>query len=276
MLATPPTTGDPWAQLRELRAGAQRDETARIQYGAALRDFRAAGWTYREIGKAIGVSHESVRLALLALPGDVPGQKIDVPRRTKSLRVRPIPEMDPVVAGRLQDALAAAVAADPDLRTPSGVRAAVADYFAALHRAAEVGWSAHSIATALGSQPKSIYKFIALQERYGDGNAAALPPAPERDEPLPARARPPALPPVQIPDAAVQELHRLDSVAFSGSPAVNPALASYQRLLGEWYLRGASRQELERATGQQWETIRKRLVSAGYMAGKPQRPAPQT
>lgn len=255
---------DPWAQLAELAAAAPDYEPGRAVFGAALRDFHAAGWTYRQLGEATGVSHEFVRLAIAGLPPEA-SSGIKPPRRPKSLSVIPVHELDPRIADGLLRALAA-TEQDTGDRTASGLKPAVADYFAALHAATEAGWDAYSIAAGIGSHPKAVFKFIAFHERYGDGTSPALPAAPHRDEPILYRARRPSLPLVTIPDSAVQELHRLDPEAFSATAG---AASRYQALLGEWYLRGANRQELERGAGQQWETVRKRLVSAGYMGGKP-------
>lgn len=267
-MVTPHPAADPWAQLSELRTKAQEDDAARVSFGAGLRDFHEAGWTYRQLGKANGVSHEFVRLAILDVPADIPPSGIDVPQRPRRLDVIPILELDPRITKDLKARLAAAVEADPAERTPSGIKSAVADYFAALHRAAQAGWDAYSLAHALGSHPKAVFKFIAHQERYGEGNAPATPAAPHREEQALWRASRPSLPLVEVPGNDMQELHTLEPESFSEAPET-AATNRYLALLGAWYLLGANREELERATGQQWETIRKRLVRAGFMSGKP-------
>jgi hypothetical protein len=269
-MVSPHTAADPWAQLSELWIKAHKDDAARILFGAALRDFHCAGWTYRQLGLANGVSHEFVRLAILDLPDDAPASAgFDVPQRPKRLSVIPIHELDPQITEDLKSRLATAVEADPAQRTPSGIKPAVADYFAALHRAFNAGWDAYSLAQALGSHPKAVFKFIAHQDRYGEGDAPAVAAAPHRDEKTLWRASRPILPLVKVPDDDVQELHRLEAESLSETAADATATNRYPSLLGAWYLLGANREELENATGQNWETVRKRLVRAGYMSGKP-------
>jgi hypothetical protein len=266
-MASPSPATDPWAQLSELRVKAQDDDAYRVIFNAGLRDFHEAGWTYRQLGKANGISHETVRLAILDIPEEVTSSGIEAPPRPKSLSVIPLRELDPKITADLKARLSAAVEADPGQRTASGIKSAVADYFAALHNAEAAGWDAYSLAHALGSHPKAIFKFIAQHERYGEGKAPPLPDAPHRAEPTLYRASRPALPPVKIPDDDVQKLHLLEQEAAGETGTSQDTV--YQALLGVWYLLGANREELERATGQQWETIRKRLVRAGYMSGKP-------
>lgn len=267
-MVSPSPAPDPWAQLSELQAKAQDDDTFRAIFNAGLRDFHEAGWTYRQLGKANGVSHEYVRLAILDIPNDITSSGVTAPPRPKSLSVIPLRDLDPQVANMLKTRLAAAVEAGPAERTESGIKTAVADYFAALHCVVGAGWDAYSIAHTIGSHPKAVFKFVAHQERYGEGNGPAVPDAPHRDEPTLWRASRPSLPLVIVPDADVQKMHEMEQDAFGENPAVTAAKL-YESLLGVWYLLGANREELERATGQQWETIRKRLVRAGYMSGKP-------
>ncbi|GAA4035628.1 hypothetical protein GCM10023063_20240 [Arthrobacter methylotrophus] len=264
------TAADPWAQLAELHNKASEDGAGRILFGAALRDFHEAGWTYRQLGTANGVSHEYIRLAILGLPDDAPRSAgIDVPARPRRLDAIPIREVDPEVTHVLKDRLAAAVEADPSARTPSGVKPAVADYFAALHGASQAGWDAYSLARALGSHPKAIFKFIAQHDRYGEGQAPSLPTALHRYEQTLWRASRPSLPLVQVPAEDVQELQRLEVEAFADAATSTGPINRYLTMLGAWYLLGANRDELQRATGQNWETVRKRLVRGGFMAGQP-------
>lgn len=263
----PSPAADPWAQLSELREKARKDESFRPLYGAGLRDFYEGGWSYRQLGKAIGLSHETVRLAIIDVPDDILTSGIEVPPSPKSLSAIPLHNLDPQLAADLKASLAAAVEADAGQRTASGLKTGVADYFAALHAAQAAGWDAYSLAHGIGSHPKAIFKFITQHERYGEGEAPPVPDAPHQAESTLWRASRPTLPPVKIPDEDVQTLHRLEQEA-SGE-AMSADANTYQALLGVWYLLGASREEMERATGQQWETIRKRLVRAGYMSGKP-------
>ncbi|MET4143728.1 hypothetical protein [Arthrobacter sp. UYCo732] len=267
-MVLPSPAADPWVQLADLQAKAQGDEAFRAIYSAALRDFHEAGWTYRQLGKACGVSHEYVRLAILDIPEDVTSSGLTAPPRPKSLSAIPLRDLDAQVAAMLKTRLSEAVQADPAERTGSGVKPAVANYFAALQRAVGAGWDAHSIAHSLGSHPKAVFKFVAQQERYGEGTSPRLPDAPHRDAPTLWRASRPSLPLVVVPDSDVRQMHDLEKSAYGDAPAAT-ALRLYESLLGAWYLLGANREELERATGQQWETIRKRLVRAGYMSGKP-------
>lgn len=273
-MASPSPATDPWAQLFELRVKAQDDDAYRALFNAGLRDFHEAGWTYRQLGKANGISHETVRLAILDIPADVTSSGIEAPARPKSLSVIPLRELDPKITADLKARLSAAVEADPKERTASGIKTAVANYFAALHAAEAAGWDAYSLAHGIGSHPKAIFKFIAQHERYGEGEAPPVPDAPHRAESTLWRASRPTLPPVKVPDDDVQKLHLLEQDG-AGETSSTPDASIYQAMLGVWYLLGASRGELERATGQQWETIRKRLVRAGYMSGKP-RPSTRT
>jgi hypothetical protein len=272
----PSPLADPWVQLSELREKAREGDAARAVFNAGLRDFHEAGWTFRQLGKANGVSHEFVRLAILDAPeGTTSG--IAAPPRPKSLSVIPLRDMDEQIVSDLKGRLAGAVEADPEPRTASGIKAAVADYFAALHQAAQAGWDAHSMAHAIGSHPKAIFKFVSHHERYCEGDAPAIPEAPHREEPTLWRARRPNVPLVLVPDEDVTELHALEQGAFGDTPTP-AATKRYLALLGAWYLLGANRDELERASGQRWETIRKRLVRGGYMSGQPRstksRPTP--
>lgn len=268
-MVIPHTAADPWAQLANLRAKAHENPAGRLLYGAALRDFHEAGWTYRQLGAANDVSHEYIRLAILELPADAPASAgIDVPPRPRRLDSIPIRTLDPDVTRVLKARLTAAVEAAADTRTPSGIKPAVADYFAALHRAAAAGWDAYSLAHALGSHPKAIFKFIAQQDRHGEGRAPDFPAAPHQDEQTLWRASRPSLPLVQVPAADAGELQRLEAEAFADT-AHAVQTSRYLALLGAWYLLGANRDELQRATGQNWETIRKRLVRGGFMAGQP-------
>lgn len=269
-MVLPRQAADPWVQLSELKAKAEADPAYRPLYNAGLRDFHEAGWTLRQLGKANDVSHEYIRLAIKEIPESVTSSGIEVPTRPKSLSVIPLRELDPEVASTLKSHLSTAVEADPLLRTGSGVKPAVADYFAALHSATSSGWDAYSIAHALGSHPKAIFKFVAQHERFGEGAVLALPDAPHRNEPTLWRASRPALPLVTIPEEDVEKMRKLEDAPSGEAPAASVANL-YQSLLGAWYLLGANREELERATGHSWETVRKRLVRAGFMSGK-QRP----
>jgi hypothetical protein len=269
-MVIPHTAADPWKQLAELRTKAHEGDAGRILFGAALRDFHEAGWTYRQLGMANDVSHEFIRLAILDLPDDAPASAgIDVPVRPRRLDTIPVRELDPEITQALKARITAAVEANPAVKTPSGVKPAVADYFAALHRASGAGWDAYSLAHALGSHPKAIFKFIAQQDRYGEGQAPDFPAAPHRDEQALWRAARPSLPLVQVPGEDVRELQRLEQEAFAPAGAHALQTSRYLALLGAWYLLGANRDELQRATGQNWETVRKRLVRGGFMAGRP-------
>lgn len=259
-------TADPWDQLAALREAARDGGDAKTTFAAAMRDFHAAGWGYRMIGRAAGVSHEHARHAIRDLAPGTPPSGIAVPVRQRNPEVIPVRDMDSDIAADLRARLDAAVTADPGNRTGTGLRRGVADYFAALNRALDAGWDAYSIAAALGSHPAAVYKFARHHSRHPDGSAAALPPAPHRDEPAPYRGRRPALSEIRIPDDDVTALQALEARGY-GASASTEAQEAHLALLGRWYLHGAARKELERATGQHWETVRKRLVRAGFMAG---------
>lgn len=261
---------DAWNGLYALRAGGYDPPAARAQFAAALSAFHTGGWSYRELGRAIGMSHETVRLLIQGLPESTPTSRIPVPRR--SVPAPPPPEAgsdpelatDPALAAGLNAALEAAVAADgAHDRTASGLRRAVADYFAALHAASVAGWDIYALAEALDSHPKAVFKFIRQHSRYGEGTSPDAP-APRHAGAGPVR-RTPEPEPLDIPDRDAVELRRLEKAAY-GDPPTESGLSDYQQLLGQWYLRGASRSALEQAAGQKWETLRKRLARAGFMA----------
>lgn len=157
---------------------------------------------------------------------------------------------------------------DQEKRLHSGLKPAVADFFHGLHAAREAGWDEYSIAEGLGSHPKALFKFIAQHTRHGDGGAAGLsyPAAPVQDLPLVFRSRRPEVPPVMVPEEDVAALRLL---AEEADTEKNRTAASvHSELLGGWYLRGANRVALAEAAGLRWETARKRLARAGYMASR--------
>lgn len=76
--------------------------------------------------------------------------------------------------------------------------------------------------------------------------------------------RHPVQPPVLISEEDRTRLGELCQDA-SVSKSDGQASAEYTRILTRWYLLGASHEELEAATGQQWTTVRRRLLRWGVM-----------
>lgn len=247
---------------------ADRSDTGRAAFMAALREYHEAGWSYRRLGAALGRSHESVR-RLIEASGDA-NSPLAAPSGSPSkptvLATRKLP-VD--VAEDLNARFRAAVELSPGEKT-GPLSPPAAAFYAGLAGAVAAGWDAHEIGTALGIHPRAAGRFATAYAKQG--GPAAIPEygkAPERGAAA-WNARHPVEPPVLVSDEDRARLSGLREGASMTSGA-EQASVEYTRLLACWYLRGASREELEAATGQQWTTLRRRLLRWGVMRDPRQR-----
>lgn len=245
---------DAAGRLAELQAAAGTDEKAAGRYENALRAFNAAGWSWRQLGDALDVTHEAVRKRAAREPvkgAKTAGFRIPRPQPKRALDVIPTPALPAKVAKDLKARLEATDGPDTGERTEAGLRPDVADFFAGLQAAREAGWDNYTIGPAIGLHPRAVSRFAARHEDIARPRPA-YPAAKEDPREVLHRAKRPAVPAVEIPaaDAALMREDDEDGV-----------------LLGRWYLRGASREALAAAVGQDWETVRKRLVRRGLMTG---------
>lgn len=240
-------------RLAALHAASSAGGKAAGEYENALRAFKAAGWTWRQIGDAVGLSHEAVRnqAARPEVPGTRPLPRFKIPERSKPLEIIPVPALPAAVRNDLTARLAAATGPDTGERTPSGLRPEVADFFTGLQAARDAGWDNYAIGPAIGLHPRAVSRFAARHPDTGR-RQPRYKAAPAGTVDVLARARRPRVPDVIIPEA---------------DAALLRAPEDDGRLLGRWYLHGASRAALATAVGQDWETVRKRLVRRGFMAG---------
>lgn len=236
--------------LAALRAAAGNSADAAAMFHDALKAFKDAGWTWREIGAAAGISHEGARKMAALADGTRSDLGFDVPVRAKALDVIPSAGLHPRIAEDLSARLAAALGPDAGERTADGLTPAVADFFAGLQAARAAGWDNYAIGPAIGLHPRAVSRFAARHADTGRPSPS-YPSPPVTLEPVLHRARRPSVPAVTIPESEAEIIRREDGVA-----------------LGRWYLLGASREELSSAAGADWETVRKRLVRLGFMAGR--------
>jgi hypothetical protein len=255
-------------ELKELHRTSRQDGGSDA-FDAALHAFNLEGWSFRQLGDALGLSHESVRQrAKRAAEVGAPVSEVSIPSRVQALDIIPAQTLHTDISTDLNARLEAALM-DQEERLSTGLKPAVADFFHAMHAAREAGWDEYSIAAGIGSHPKAIFKFIAQHERHGDRDAPgpSYPAAPAQDLPLVYRSRRPEVPPVTVPEEDIAELRLLEDLANVEKNA--SAAAMHREVLGGWYLRGGNRAALEEAAGVGWETVRKRLARAGYMTGRP-------
>lgn len=244
---------DAAARLSALHAASAESEKAAGAYENALRAFNTAGWSWRQLGDALDLTHEAIRkrAARPAVKG-APAPRFKIPpRRPRPLAVIPAPALPAKIAKDLASRLEAASGPDTGERV-AGLRPEVADFFAGLQAARDAGWDNYTIGPAIGLHPRAVSRFAARHADTGRKHPN-YPAAPEDTAPVLHRAKRPAVPAVLIPaaDAAAMRSDDEDGV-----------------LLGRWYLLGASRDELSAAVGQDWETVRKRLVRLGCMTGR--------
>jgi hypothetical protein len=163
--------------------------------------------------------------------------------------VIPDQELPPAITEDLTARLQAAIGEPSGARTDSGLSLEVAAFFAGLQSARDAGWDNYAIGPAIGLHPRAVSRFAA---RHPDtiADSTAYPPAPEARDDVLHRARRPAVPAVKIPAR--------DAAAIREDTG---------NALGKWYLLGATREQLSAAADADWETVRKRLVRKGFMAG---------
>lgn len=235
---------------------------------AALYAFNQEGWSYRQLGDVLGLSHESVRTrAKGAAKAGATATKLQIPARPQALDIIPTQELDPSIAAELKDLRSAASAASKE-RTSTGLKPAVADFYRAMHAAREAGWDEYTLAMGIDSHPRAVFKFIEQHERQEEVMPGpSYPAAPVQDLPIAFRSRRQEVPPVEVPEDDTAALRLLEETASAGRNSL--AAQVHDGILGEWYLRGANRAGLEKATGLAWETVRKRLATGGYMTNRP-------
>lgn len=234
----------------------------RAVLGAALREYHESGWSYRQLGKALECSHENIRRLIAAADGVL--SPITAPWESPSKpTILEAQKLPPAIAHDLNDRFLAAL--KPVLGDKEGPLAPpVAALYAGLAGALAAGWDAHEIGTAIGMHPRAAGRFAAAYAKQPV--PAPIPDyekAPDRGEAA-WNARHPALPPVTVSAEDRGRLMELRDSA-SASRASDPFASEYTRILASWYLLGASREELEAATGQQWTTLRRRLLRWGVM-----------
>lgn len=270
-------------KLASLYKKAQGGETDRVKFSATVNAFCDKGWTFRTLGSAIGVSHELVRL--YANKGKEDGVKfedldigIEVPERLRPLKVLPIKELPADIVADLKARLDNAIHSPVDTREGGNVKPAVAEFFAALAAADKAGWDNYSTGTAIGVHPVAVGKFVLHHEKFGaEVKEPKYAKAPADKLPRAWNAKHEPVPPMEIPAAEAEAAKDLQITARlnrgvdhdSEEGSALEAAKEYSTLLGAWYLRGASRDALEEATGQHWNALRKRLSRWGYLTNPP-------
>lgn len=251
-------------ESRDALLGLEADgsDAGRVAFMAALREFHGAGWSYRQLGAALGRSHESVR-RLIEAAGDAPSPVAAPAESPAKPTVLVTHELPDDVAEDLKARFKAAV--ETSLGDKSGpLSPSVAAFYAGLAGAVAAGWDAHEIGTAIGVHPRAAGRFAtAYAKQGGPAEIPGYGKAPDRGEAA-WNARHPVQPPVLVSEEDKARLVELRDDA-SISKGAEQASVDYTRLLTRWYLRGASREELEAATGQQWTTLRRRLLRWGVM-----------
>lgn len=259
------------SDLVALQAKAESDPEARDAFERALTAANRAGWTYRQLGEALGVSRSYIS-ARMKEPAEDDSVDFDIPRRSPRAHILAPRQLPPEMLADLQDRLQKAVTARPE-STGSELSPAVAEFFQSLHSASKAGWDAAEIALPLSMSPRAVSRFITYHGTEAAAPAPTYPAPPARTTPAAWNARYPAAEPISIPDEEAQRMRELAEQAHVSRPAPSAdddgplsAAAEYTTMIAKWYLHGASRQELEQATGQGWEAIRKRLSRRGYMS----------
>lgn len=240
-------------RLAALQTAAAAGDKASGAYENALRAFNDAGWSWRQLGDALDLTHEAVRKRAARPPvTGAPAPRFKIPpRRPRPLEVIPAPDLPARISRDLTARLAKASGPDSGERTGTGLRPEVADFFAGLQAARDAGWDNYTIGPAIGLHPRAVSRFAARHDDTGRKHPS-YPAAPEETTPVLHRARRPAVPAVAIPAADAARMRDDDE---DGT------------LLARWYLHGATREDLAAAVGQDWETVRKRLVRLGCMTG---------
>lgn len=253
-------------QYREALLELARDTSSdgKAFFGAALREHHESGWSYRQLGTALGRSHESVRRLIAAAEGTVSpiAPPWESPAKPTVLEANALPdEIAKDLSARLLAALKPSLG---DKKAP--LSPAVAALYAGLAGAVDAGWDPYEIGIAIGMHPRAVARFAYAYAKQ------PLPVAkiPRYHHKAPVRgvaawnARHPTHPPVTVAPEDREHLANLRDDA-STSRTEGQAAREYTRILAAWYLLGASREELEQATGQQWDTLRRRLMRWGVM-----------
>jgi hypothetical protein len=143
--------------------------------------------------------------------------------------------------------LHAAIGEPSGARTDSGLTLEVAAFFAGLQSARDAGWDNYAIGPAIGLHPRAVSRFAA---RHPDtiADSTAYPPAPEGRDDVLHRARRPACRGEDPCRDAAAIREDTGNALGGGTP-------------------GATREQLSAAADADWETVRKRLVRKGFMAG---------
>lgn len=257
--------------LVALQAKAGSDPEARKAFESALTAANQAGWTYRQLGEALGVSRSYIS-ARIKEPAPDDSVAFDIPQRARPAHILEPRELAPEMLADLQDRLDKAVAVRPD--TAGGTLSpAVSEFFQGLHAASQAGWDVAEIALPLAMNPRAVSRFITYHGTEAAAPAPVYPSPPARPGPAAWNARYPAAEPVSIPDAEARRMRELSGLAHMNRGIASDdedgalgAATEYTAMIAKWYLHGASRHELEQATGQGWEAIRKRLSRWGYMS----------
>jgi len=270
-------------KLASLYRKAQGSETERIKFSAALKEAKEKGWTYRTLGAAIGISHELVRGYYTKGEADnVTFDELDlgfeIPQRVRALKTLPIKEVPEDIKADLKARLENAIHSPVEARDGGSVKPGVADFFAALAAAEKAGWDSHSIGAAIGVHPLAVSKFTLHHNKFGaDVKEPRYAKAPVDNTPRAWNAKHAPVPSMVIPEAEAKASRELQRVAalnrgvdteYEEGSALEFA-KEYSTMLGSWYLRGASRDALEEATGQHWNALRKRLSRWGYLTNPP-------
>lgn len=263
--------------LVNLYNNATKSDTDRAKFANAMRIAHGKGWPYRTLGSSIGLSYEMVRIYTTKDPDTNYTESdlgFEIPPRAKPIKELPLKDVPQEVVNDLQARLNAAISGPIQSRQDKSLRPEVARLFAGLAAAEKAGWDRHSVGRAIGVHPQAVGRFIQQHTKFGAGiEVPSYTEAPSKELVTSWDANYPRTPAVVIPEDVAKEMHALQEEARDNRgneplDATNPALDSarkYTSLLGEWYLRGASRAELERATGQGWEALRMRLSRWGYM-----------
>lgn len=270
-------------KLASLYKKAQGGEADRIKFSATINAFCDKGWTYRTLGAAMGVSHELVRL--YAKKSEADGVKFEdldmgfeIPERLRPIKTLPIKDLPKEIAADLNERLENAINSPAETREGGSVKPAVAEFFAALAAAENAGWDNHSTGKAIGVHPLAVGKFVLHHNKFGtDVKEPKYAKAPVDKTPRAWNARHEPAPPMEIPANEAQTAKELQIIAKlnrgvdheSEEVSALEAAKEYSKLLGAWYLRGASRDALEEATGQHWNALRKRLSRWGYLTNPP-------
>ncbi|MCU6480162.1 helix-turn-helix transcriptional regulator [Arthrobacter sp. A2-55] len=260
-------TALPAAACNHLKALKTRDSP---DFADELKRFQEQGWTSRQLAAALDVSHSYISVRINRATGETPPTAFPVPARAKPMTILPVQELPAPMQLDLSGRLTRAIQEHPSERGPDRLAPTASSYFTALAAALAAGWDAHSIGLGIGVHPRSVPRFASRQPSEAR-QMPKYPPAPPAPAGLAWNARHPTVPPPMVPAADAHRLselakkaHHNRGVEDDGGGALSHAI-EYTTLLAEWYLRGASRAELQRVTGQGWEALRKRLTRWGYM-----------